>query len=159
MRSRNWNVMSQGSRNNSTTSIFWNYFERHDNYTITTNIKTNSNNLLMLNMNAGNDGFCEHHRFDTNKTDQYDITEIWISNVICHGLFYVQWFNVRGDNSLCWYWLELLTNTDYLSFHKYSYNYILSNITIASFLCFKSRFFYFYLAYHFFCLAKLIHFF
>ena len=156
MWSRNWNVMSQGSHNNSTTSTFWNYFERHDNYTITTNIKTNSNNLLMLNMNAG---FYEHHRFDTNKTGQYDITEIWISNVICHGLFYVQWFMVRGDNSFCWYWLELLTNTDYLSFHKYLYKYILSNITIASFLCFKSRFFYFYLAYHFFCLAKLIHFF
>jgi len=28
----------------------------------------------------------------------------WISNVICCGLFYVQWFEVIGDCLFCWYW-------------------------------------------------------
>jgi hypothetical protein len=27
-----------------------------------------------------------------------------ISNVICHGLIYVQWFEVRDNCSFCWYW-------------------------------------------------------
>ena len=26
----------------------------------------------------------------------------WIPNIICHGLLYVQWFEVRGDCSFCW---------------------------------------------------------
>jgi hypothetical protein len=26
----------------------------------------------------------------------------WIPNIICHGLFNVQWFEVRGDCSFCW---------------------------------------------------------
>ena len=29
---------------------------------------------------------------------------IWISNVICRDLFYVQWFELRWGWSLCWYW-------------------------------------------------------
>ena len=28
----------------------------------------------------------------------------WIAKVRCHGLFYVQWFEVRGCYSFCWYW-------------------------------------------------------
>jgi hypothetical protein len=31
-------------------------------------------------------------------------TKTWISNVKCHGLIYVQWFEVRDDCSFCWYW-------------------------------------------------------
>ena len=26
----------------------------------------------------------------------------WIPNIICHGLIYVQWFEVRSDCSFCW---------------------------------------------------------
>jgi hypothetical protein len=29
-----------------------------------------------------------------------------VSNVICLGIFHVQWFKVRRDCSLCWYWLN-----------------------------------------------------
>jgi len=29
---------------------------------------------------------------------------VWISNVICPCLIYVQWFEVRGGSSFCWYW-------------------------------------------------------
>ena len=27
----------------------------------------------------------------------------WIYNIICHGLFCVQWVKMRGDCSFCWY--------------------------------------------------------
>ena len=27
----------------------------------------------------------------------------WIYNIICHGLFSVQWVKMRGDCSFCWY--------------------------------------------------------
>jgi hypothetical protein len=28
----------------------------------------------------------------------------WISNIIYHGLFCIQWIKMRGECSLCWYW-------------------------------------------------------
>ena len=31
-------------------------------------------------------------------------TKTWISNVTLSWSFYVQWFDVRGDCSFCWYW-------------------------------------------------------
>ena len=32
------------------------------------------------------------------------IKKTWISNIICRGLFCVQWVMVKGDFSICWYW-------------------------------------------------------
>jgi hypothetical protein len=26
----------------------------------------------------------------------------WISDAICHGIFHVKWFEMRGDSSFCW---------------------------------------------------------
>ena len=46
----------------------------------------------------------------------------WISNVICRGLliFYIQWTKVRGDCSLCWYFLNCLPSLLKISFHNYN---------------------------------------
>ena len=33
-----------------------------------------------------------------------EIGRTWISSIIFHGLFHIQWFKVRGDCSFCWYW-------------------------------------------------------
>ena len=43
----------------------------------------------------------------------------WISNVNWHGLFYFQWFKVRGDCSCCWYWWNCWPSLLKLSFHKF----------------------------------------
>ena len=32
----------------------------------------------------------------------------WISNVICHGLFCVQWVQMKGEYSFCWYFTPCL---------------------------------------------------
>ena len=37
-------------------------------------------------------------------------TRTWIFNVICHGLFCVQWVKARGDCSFCWYWWNCLSS-------------------------------------------------
>ena len=43
----------------------------------------------------------------------------WISNIICHGLYFVQW--VRGDCSFHWYWWNCWcwSSLIKLSFHKH----------------------------------------
>jgi hypothetical protein len=42
----------------------------------------------------------------------------WISNVICCGLFCVQWVKVGGDCSFCWYWCNCWWPLFKLSFHN-----------------------------------------
>ena len=60
----------------------------------------------------------------------------WISIEICRGLFtfYVQWVEVRGDCSLCWYWWNYWPSLFKLSlFCWYWWNYWPSRL---NFLCF-----------------------
>ena len=45
-------------------------------------------------------------------------TRIWISNVICHGLFCVQWFEVKVDCLFCWYLWNCWWSLFKLSFHN-----------------------------------------
>ena len=42
----------------------------------------------------------------------------WISNAICHSLFYVQWVKMRDDCSFCWYWWNCWTSLFKLSFYN-----------------------------------------
>ena len=52
--------------------------------------------------------------------------KIWISIDICRGIFtfYVQWVEVRGDCSLCWYWWNYWPSQFKLSlFCWYWWNY------------------------------------
>ena len=44
----------------------------------------------------------------------------WISNVICCGLCYVQWFEVRGHCLFCWYWWNCWSSLSKCSFYYYS---------------------------------------
>jgi len=46
----------------------------------------------------------------------------WISNVIYRGLCYVQWVEVRGDCSFCWYWWTCWQSLSTLYFHLWSAN-------------------------------------
>jgi hypothetical protein len=45
-------------------------------------------------------------------------TRKWISNVICRGLFYFQWFVMRDDWSFYWYWWNCWPSLFKLSLHK-----------------------------------------
>ena len=42
----------------------------------------------------------------------------WISNIICRGRSYVQWFDVRGNCSFYWYWWNCWPSLFKLSFHN-----------------------------------------
>jgi hypothetical protein len=44
---------------------------------------------------------------------------ICMSNVICLGLFYVQWFEVRGGCTFCWYWWNCWPSLFKHSFHNW----------------------------------------
>jgi len=50
-------------------------------------------------------------------------TRTWISNVICRGLCYVQWFEVRGYCLFCWYWWNCWPSLVKLSFHNIGRNF------------------------------------
>ena len=55
----------------------------------------------------------------------------WISNVIYCGLFCVQWFEVRGHCSLCWYWKKCCPSLFKISVHNIMcIDYIQSVITV-----------------------------
>jgi hypothetical protein len=54
--------------------------------------------------------------------------QTWISNVICRVLCYVQWVEVRGDCSFCWYWWTCWLLLFKLSFHLWSANTYSLNI-------------------------------
>jgi hypothetical protein len=43
---------------------------------------------------------------------------IWISNIICHALFCVQWFEMRGGCSFRWYLWNCWSSQFKLSFHN-----------------------------------------
>ena len=42
----------------------------------------------------------------------------WISNIVCHGLFCVQWVKMRGDCSFRWYWWNCWPSLSNLSVHN-----------------------------------------
>jgi len=67
-----------------------------------------------------NDIFRRHGDQTSRKIEPWYLsqTRTWNSNIICSGLFCVQWVKVRGDCSFCWYWLNCWPSLLKLSFHN-----------------------------------------
>jgi hypothetical protein len=59
-------------------------------------------------------------------------TRTWISNVICRSLFYVEWFEMRGDCLFCLYWWHCWPSLFKLSFHNSNYLFIYPRLAAAS---------------------------
>ena len=57
----------------------------------------------------------------------------WISNVICRGLFYDQWIELRGGCPFCCYWWNYWLSLFKLSFHKSTWT--LQNIMLNGIIC------------------------
>ena len=60
-------------------------------------------------------------------------TRSWILNVIYRVFFSVQWFEVRGDYSFCWYWWNCWSSHFILSFHRVVERDVQNCITIKKF--------------------------
>jgi hypothetical protein len=58
----------------------------------------------------------------------------WISNVICRGLFYDQWIELRGGCPFCCYWWNYWLSLFKLSFHKSTWT--LQKIMLNGIICF-----------------------
>jgi hypothetical protein len=58
----------------------------------------------------------------------------WISNVICRGLLYDQWIELRGGCPFCCYWWNYWLSLFKLSFHKSTWT--LQNIMLNGIICF-----------------------